>query len=684
MRTGGSHFLFNNKTSIHNRESDRSENPAMQHGLNEETVIYEKIEMLRCRLKRRARFFFAEAKKNSPYCPPSSVVCPLNTEPFVTVLTLGMGNETMNGTFAEGNYELAKFRDSNKAQRHVNELGMRTGAEMYANDAVLDKVVTTTLAVTGIVGAILTFTPFAPIGVGLMAISAIGTTGWKSFRGAYEGGAAGMAAGVVSGIANSALDYATEGVVGVNLSYSYANGFRKREVSIGTDNKTQLGGSIGLNYNAKSGSWGATAGLKVGLGGTDSQGNYSNWVDAGVHVNNIGRESQSQGVSANIRGQYNEKKGLNGSLGLSYDTKAGYGATIGLTSSLGPVNVTPSWTVSEYGGLSSDVQYGFNRNLFNRTNNPDHSAANRNLLSDIFDGLSGLVSGVGRGAQSAWDGMAGAVGGLNGENLSNGWNAIKNALFGGGDDASTVKPGPRPGTYVDEDGTVLVRDPKTGNLAPEWLVPNLVLTDGTLDNIQPNNVPWYKSLMNKVMNWIDPVRPIAAAFGKARRAVLDNPTGLGTEDVEKAAAISADTRKASASAKVAALLADAIESGDKYMLGNLNEFLELKTGQSNLLESVVRVNIESPKNSETMEIFSNLRPETIQKLNRMDWNDLAQQWSNFSGRNLNEIIERSILPYRAKTMNFNSMILSGSWEYLEGANTTITIEDATPQRFRYY
>ncbi|EKP15612.1 hypothetical protein LEP1GSC128_0007 [Leptospira borgpetersenii str. 200801926] len=255
------------------------------------------------------------------------------------------------------------------------------------------------------------------------------------------------------------------------MSYSYANGFGAG-VSIGTDNKTQLGGSIGLNYNAKSGSWGATAGLKVGLGGTDSQGNYSNWVDAGVHVNNIGRESQSQGVSANIRGQYNEKKGLNGSLGLSYDTASGYGATIGLTSSFGPVSVTPSWTVSEYGGLSSDVQYGFDRNLFNRTNNPDHSAANRNLLSDIFDGLSGLVSGVGR----AWDGMAGAVGGLNGENLSNGWNAIKNALFGGGDDA-TLKPGPRPGTYVDEDGTVLVRDPKTGNLVIEGSLGNLVLVD---------------------------------------------------------------------------------------------------------------------------------------------------------------------------------------------------------------
>ncbi len=402
------------------------------------------------------------------------------TEPFVTLLTLGMGNETMNGTFAEGNYELAKFRDSNKAQRHVNELGMRTGAEMYANDAVLDKVVTTTLSVTGIVGAILSFTPFAPIGVGLMAISAIGTTGWKSFRGAYEGGAAGMAAGVVSGIANSALDYATEGVVGVNLSYSYANGFGAG-VNIGTDNKTQLGGSIGLNYNAKSGSWGATAGLKVGLGGTDSQGNYSNWVDAGVHVNNIGRESQSQGVSANIRGQYNEKKGLNGSLGLSYDTKAGYGATIGLTSSFGPVNVTPSWTVSEYGGLSSDVQYGFDRNLFNRTNNPDHSAANRNLLSDIFDGLSGLVSGVGRGVKSAWDGMAGAVGGLNGENLSNGWNAIKNALFGGGDlFARTATNGniyrQSDGSLTDSNGNRFVLD-GNGKLIPED--ENLILVGKT-------------------------------------------------------------------------------------------------------------------------------------------------------------------------------------------------------------
>ncbi|EMK08374.1 hypothetical protein LEP1GSC066_1133, partial [Leptospira sp. serovar Kenya str. Sh9] len=112
MRTGGSHFLFNNKTSIHDRESDRSGNPATQHDWNEEIGIYEKIEMLRCRLKRRARSSLCLQRLDSPFCPQSSVVCPLNAEPFVTLLTLGMGNETMNGTFAEGNYELAKFRDS--------------------------------------------------------------------------------------------------------------------------------------------------------------------------------------------------------------------------------------------------------------------------------------------------------------------------------------------------------------------------------------------------------------------------------------------------------------------------------------------------------------------------------------------------------------------------------------------
>ncbi|EMN44376.1 hypothetical protein LEP1GSC086_3640 [Leptospira weilii str. LNT 1234] len=331
---------------------------------------------------------------------------------------LNMQNTGLDGKFAEGNYELAKFRDTNRAQKHLNELGMRTGAEMYANDAALDKVVTTTLAVAGIFGAILSFTPFAPVGVGLLAVSALGTAGWKTFRGAYEGGAAGMLAGAVSGVANSALDYATNGVVGMNMSYSYANGFGVG-ISVGTSNSTQLGGSIGVNYNAKSGAWGASVGLKAGFGGK-TKGNFSNWAEVGYNRNNIGRDNQSSGVSANIRGQYNQYGSISqyGSLGLSYDTKAGYGATLGLSSGFGPVSVSPSFNVSEYGGFNTDVQYGVNENffdnVFNKTNNPNHASANRNLLDDILYGAAGLIGGIGRGAKSAWDSVSELFGGGDG------------------------------------------------------------------------------------------------------------------------------------------------------------------------------------------------------------------------------------------------------------------------------
>ncbi|EMN92540.1 hypothetical protein [Leptospira weilii] len=48
------------KTTTHDSVSDRSENPATQHELNAKTGIYAKLEMLRCRLKRRARLCAAE------------------------------------------------------------------------------------------------------------------------------------------------------------------------------------------------------------------------------------------------------------------------------------------------------------------------------------------------------------------------------------------------------------------------------------------------------------------------------------------------------------------------------------------------------------------------------------------------------------------------------------------------
>ncbi|WP_341476299.1 hypothetical protein [Leptospira ellisii] len=306
-------------------------------------------------------------------------------EPVVGILTLGQGTDAMNGKFAEGNYELAKFRDGNKAQRQLNELGTRTGAEMYANDAIVDKIVTTTLAVVGIVGAILSFTPLAPIGVGMMAISAVGTMAWKSFRGAYEGGAAGMAAGMVSGAINAALEKPTAGMLSVNLSYSYEGGFGAG-VDVGTPSSWKVGGSLGLNYNSKTGAWGASAGVKIGLGSQNAAGDFTKSAGLTYNRNNIGRDDQSSGWNAELSGPFNDA-GTKGSMSLTYDTKVGYGASVGFTSEFGPLSVTPSWSISQKTGLNSDIQYGFSSDIFSSDENPEHAAANRNLFGEILNGM---------------------------------------------------------------------------------------------------------------------------------------------------------------------------------------------------------------------------------------------------------------------------------------------------------
>nr|WP_036026159.1 hypothetical protein [Leptospira noguchii] len=70
--TGGAQFLkITNKTLKLRSESDRSENTAMQHEFyHSEIGIYEEFEMLRCRLKRRARF----AEANSPNLQSRKVI----------------------------------------------------------------------------------------------------------------------------------------------------------------------------------------------------------------------------------------------------------------------------------------------------------------------------------------------------------------------------------------------------------------------------------------------------------------------------------------------------------------------------------------------------------------------------------------------------------------------------------
>ncbi|MFQ3867039.1 hypothetical protein ACLK29_18915 [Leptospira kirschneri] len=67
ITNGDKFFRTTNKTLIYNCESDRSGNSAMQHDFKHCYFgIYEEFEMLRCRLKRRARFLEARAERNSP------------------------------------------------------------------------------------------------------------------------------------------------------------------------------------------------------------------------------------------------------------------------------------------------------------------------------------------------------------------------------------------------------------------------------------------------------------------------------------------------------------------------------------------------------------------------------------------------------------------------------------------
>uniref|UniRef100_UPI00099112FE hypothetical protein n=1 Tax=Leptospira alexanderi TaxID=100053 RepID=UPI00099112FE len=72
-RFGGFQGLTSLETqSDINRVSDRSENPATHHAINAETGIYEKIKMVRCRLKRRARLCAGSSEKSRRGTPLKS------------------------------------------------------------------------------------------------------------------------------------------------------------------------------------------------------------------------------------------------------------------------------------------------------------------------------------------------------------------------------------------------------------------------------------------------------------------------------------------------------------------------------------------------------------------------------------------------------------------------------------
>nr|WP_100764726.1 hypothetical protein [Leptospira ellisii]PJZ93984.1 hypothetical protein CH379_05010 [Leptospira ellisii] len=313
---------------------------------------------------------------------------------------LNMQNTGLDGKFAEANYELDKLKNRNKSQEQLNQLGVRTGAEMYANDAMLDKVVSTTLAVTGIIGTILSFVPFPPVAAAgaTMAIgSAIGMAAWKSFRGTYEGGAAGAMAGVASAGINYALDKASLGAVNVNLSYSYAGGF-------GVGVNVGEGLAAGVSYNEKSG-FGVSAGIAA------------NGVSL-MYTENFGKGDvrASHGWQAQV-----------GGLEVSYDNLSGYSASFQAASAMfGDTNLkmTSSLTWSEQNGFNGSISY----NLLTKEQMAKEAAKNAqkntqqnqgNLFLNIMDGL-GYNLGGREGEPTLWDNIQGAFSGA--------WHQLTNPL----------------------------------------------------------------------------------------------------------------------------------------------------------------------------------------------------------------------------------------------------------------
>ncbi|WP_246813521.1 hypothetical protein [Leptospira gomenensis] len=335
-----------------------------------------------------------------------------------TAGTVNMRNTGLDGTFAEGNYELAKFRDSNKAQRQLNELGTRTGAEMYENDAIVDKVVSTTLAVAGIVGTILSFTPLAPIGAALVVGSTLGLAAWKSFRGAYEGGGAGALAGIASAGINFGLNKLTGGAVSVNLSYSYAGGFGAG-VNVGG-----AGLAAGVNYNEKTG-YGVSAGVASGdfsLMYTESYGR--------------GDKRASHGWSTKV-----------GGLNVSYDNLDGYSASLQAASAMfgtefGAIGVESALTWSDKSGFngSADIKMMDHEQYQKYQKGQQEKAAatkdawNQNMFLGVLEGM-GIAVANRPGRNTILDDISEAFGGA-ASTIWGGLKGIGNAIAGGYDAVS--------------------------------------------------------------------------------------------------------------------------------------------------------------------------------------------------------------------------------------------------------
>lgn len=86
------------------------------------------------------------------------------------------------------------------------------------------------------------------------------------------------------------------------------------------------------------------------------------------------------------------------------------------------------------------------------------------MSKSAADGVTDFMTSMALNAKDVAFGAAGYVAGL--------FKDEKDGMQDG--KIANVYPGPRPGTFIDENGQVLVRDPKTGNLVNERSVGNLV------------------------------------------------------------------------------------------------------------------------------------------------------------------------------------------------------------------
>ncbi|WP_208653513.1 hypothetical protein [Leptospira koniambonensis] len=148
---------------------------------------------------------------------------------------------------------------------------------------------------------------------------------YKSVQGAYDGGVLGALAGAAN-IGNAYIQGMSGGSLSYEMSYSYKEGFG---VSVGGGYRIADGLAIGgsLSYNADSGSINGSVGLQNRF---DASGRFTG--NLGVNFDNTGFTGVSAGVGIGL-GNQDKNGNFAGSLnlGLSYDRNDGFGQSAGIS-----------------------------------------------------------------------------------------------------------------------------------------------------------------------------------------------------------------------------------------------------------------------------------------------------------------------------------------------------------------